>query len=72
MAVDTKTKRASVQAYTVYGSLPVPDSTVAEGDRAHVQGLFSGMDYETPAVAVIHQSVGYFIGLKSVKLLPSN
>ena len=50
MAIDTETKRRSVLAATIIalGVLPVPDGTVDITDRAHVNGLYSGLDYLTP------------------------
>ena len=48
MAIDTPSRRASVQAYT-YGLMrPVPDGTVSEGDRATVTWLYNGLDYNSP------------------------
>lgn len=50
MAIDTKAKRASVQAYTMGLMRPPPDGTVSEGDRATVAWFYLGMDYNNPAV----------------------
>lgn len=52
MAVDTKAKRASVQAYTIYGMRPPPDGTVGAGDRATVAGFYAGITYANPAPVV--------------------
>lgn len=51
MAIDTKAKRASVQAYTFGLMRPPPDGTVDEGDRACVTWLYLGLDYDNPAAA---------------------
>lgn len=49
MAVDTKAKRASVQAYTLGLMRPPPDGTVGAGDRATVAWLYAGIVYDAPA-----------------------
>ena len=49
MAVDTKAKRASVQAYTLGLMRPPPDSAISEGDRATVTWFYSGLDYAQPS-----------------------
>jgi hypothetical protein len=46
MAINTATRRASVQATALGMSNPVPDGTIAEGDRAHRCFLYSGLDYQ--------------------------
>lgn len=52
MAVDTETKRRSVQAYTLGLMRPVSDGTVDEGDRATAAWLYSGLAYSgAPPVA---------------------
>jgi len=48
MAIDTKAKRASVQAYLLGAMRPPPDGTVSSGDRATVSWLYSGLSYITP------------------------
>lgn len=71
MAIDTATKRASVQNYSVGAALrPVPDSTISEGDRAMVTNLYQGMDYDAPVAApdvqpIVHGLIGfpYWLGL---------
>lgn len=52
MAIDTKAKRASVQAYTFGLMRPPPDGAVEEGDRATVGWLYSGLDYGVPSILV--------------------
>lgn len=49
MAIDTKAKRASVQAYTLGLMRPPPDGTVGVGDRAAVAWFYSGLSYSPPA-----------------------
>lgn len=44
----TETKRRSVQRYGVPGVLPVADSSINVGDRAHVVGLFAADSYPAP------------------------
>ncbi len=51
MAVDTKAKRASVQAYTFGLMRPPPDGTVDTGDKATVAWLYRGLSYG-PVVSV--------------------
>ncbi len=52
MAIDTKAKRASVQAYTPGLMRPPPDGTISEPDWATVAGFYAGLDYTgTPFVA---------------------
>ena len=46
MAIDTKAKRASVQAYTFGLMRPPPDGAVDEGDRATAAWLYAGHDYQ--------------------------
>lgn len=58
MAVDTATKRSSVQTYSFGGTLPVPDGTIAEGDRAHVAWDYSGLDYDTPVAPAPTTPIG--------------
>lgn len=48
MAIDTQTKRRSVQAYTFGLMRPVADGTVGDGDRATVTWLYSGLSYSPP------------------------
>lgn len=50
MAIDTKAKRASVQAYTFGLMRPPPDSSINEGDRATVAWMYAGIDYSAPIV----------------------
>ena len=51
MAVDTKAKRASVQAYTLGLMRPPPSGTVGLGQRATVTYLYSGLAYAAAVVA---------------------
>jgi hypothetical protein len=43
MAIDTESKRRSVQGYTVRGPLPLGDGTVTDGDRLAVVGYYAGI-----------------------------
>lgn len=52
MAIDTKAKRASVQAYTVGLMRPPPDGTISEGDRACVAWYYLGLDYDFPPTVI--------------------
>lgn len=45
MAIDTKAKRASVQAYTLGLMRPPPDGSVNAADRATVGWFYSGLSY---------------------------
>ncbi len=45
MAIDTKAKRASVQAYTLGLMRPPPDGAVTAPDRATVAWFYSGLTY---------------------------
>lgn len=45
MAINTKSKRASVQAYTLGLMRPPPDGTIGIGDRATVAWFYSGLNY---------------------------
>jgi len=50
VAIDTKAKRASVQAFLGY-MLPPPDGTIGAPDRAVVSWFYAGLDYSgTPFV----------------------
>ena len=49
LAIDTKAKRASVQAYTLGLMRPPPDGTIDAGDRATLTWLYSGLSYFNPA-----------------------
>ena len=53
MAIDTRAKRSSVQAYATGFTLPPPDGTIAESDRAHVSWLYQGIDYDSPVVSTL-------------------
>lgn len=55
MAIDTETKRRSVQAYTFGLMRPLPDGAISSGDRATVAWLYSGLSYSPaqPAVPVV-------------------
>lgn len=48
MAIDTKAKRASVQAMTFGLVRPPPDGTVSEPDRGAVAWIYSGIDFAGP------------------------
>lgn len=52
MAINTKARRASVQAYTFGLMRPPPDGTVDEGDRATVAWFYKGLDYDNPTITV--------------------
>ncbi len=43
MAIDSKAKRASVQAYTLGLMRPPPDGTVGDSDRPVVAWLYAGV-----------------------------
>ena len=69
MAINTKSKRASVQAYNLGMSNPPPDGTISEGDRAHRVWLYSGLGADvggtaggvlTPAKAADPRIVQFF------------
>ena len=45
MAIDTKAKRASVQAYTLGLMRPPPDGTINAADRATVGWFYAGLSY---------------------------
>ena len=47
MAVDTKAKRASVQAYTLGLMRPPPDGAITAPDRATVAWFYAGLTYST-------------------------
>jgi hypothetical protein len=49
MAIDTQSKRRSVQAYTSGLMRPVPDGTVAVADRATATWLYAGPAYSGDA-----------------------
>ncbi len=49
MAINTKARRASVQAYTLGLMRPPPVAGVTMGDRATVSWLYSGMSYNPAA-----------------------
>jgi len=45
MAIDSENKRASAFAVdTIVLVLPLPDGSIGDEDRAHVAGLYSGME----------------------------
>ncbi len=52
MAIDTKAKRASVQAYTQGLMRPPPDGSVDEGDRATVTWFYAGLSYDLPVIII--------------------
>ena len=54
MAIDTKAKRASVQAYTTGLMRPPPDGTIGSGDRATLVGLYAGLVYALAAAAAAY------------------
>lgn len=60
MAIDTETKRRSVLGYTLGVALvlPVADSSITVGDRAHVAGLYAGLSVAAavPDAALIGMS----------------
>ena len=45
MAIDTKAKRASVQAYTLGLMRPPPDGAIGAADRATVGWFYAGLTY---------------------------
>ena len=62
MAIDTKAKRASVQAYTFGLMRPPPDGTVDAPDRATVAWFYAGISYIT-APAAVFTNIAQEIGL---------
>jgi hypothetical protein len=50
MAIDTESKRRSVQAYHIGQMRPVADGTISEADRATVTWLYHGLNYDSPVV----------------------
>lgn len=52
MAVDTRNKRSSVQAYTFGLMRPLADGAATEPDRATLAWLYSGIDYDSAAAAI--------------------
>jgi len=63
MAVDTATKRASAMNFGVpwNDTIPMPDGTVWDADRAHLLGLYSAAMTPAPSSG----SPGPFQGLRS-------
>lgn len=62
MAIDTPNKRASVQAYGMGYTKPIPDGTIDEQDRAFAGAwLYAGLDYFTPSLIKIRRRTGNFI-----------
>ena len=53
MAIDTKAKRASVQAYTLGLMRPPPDGTVGVSDRPVLAWFYSGITYALATAAAI-------------------
>ncbi len=53
MAIDTETKRRSVQAYTFGLMRPLADGTINSGDRACAAWLYSGLSYSPPIPPVV-------------------
>jgi len=50
VAIDTRTKRASAQAYPFQiPTYPFPSGSVGDSDRAHAAGFYSGHTYAAPA-----------------------
>lgn len=71
MAIDTETKRRSVQAYTFGLMRPEADLTIDSGDRATATWLYSGLAYEpfVPAVGGEEPrgfmvNIGRFMGIR--------
>ncbi len=48
-AVDTRNKRASAlnEGGPIVDVYPNPDATIDASDRAHIAGIYSGLDYES-------------------------
>lgn len=53
MAIDTKAKRASVQAYTFGLMRPPPDGTVGTQDRPTLAWLYAGIVYAAATVTAV-------------------
>ena len=60
MAVNTKARRASVQAYTLGLMRPPPGGTVDASDRATVTWLYSGLSYSTDHGSLPLFGLAYF------------
>lgn len=60
MAVDTAAKRASCIGYGLPFriALPIPDATIAIGDRQHLVGLYAGIEAASSVVLQITSIVG--------------
>lgn len=67
MAVDTKAKRASVQAYTFGLMRPPPDGTVGTSDRPVIAWLYSGLSYGPTPLTFINIVQG--IARKIVRMI---
>lgn len=52
MAIDSESKRRSAQMQAPGPLRPVADGTIAKADRATAAWLYSGIDYDGPAVIV--------------------
>lgn len=52
MAIDSRNKRSSVQAYLLGLVRPLADGAVGAADRATVAWLYAGLTYSAPAEAV--------------------
>lgn len=61
MAIDTRSKRASVLgvALAVTLTLPLSDGAVGTADRAHVTGCYAGIAADAPAVVTRSTKCGY-------------
>lgn len=61
MAIDTRNKRASVQAYYIGSMRPTPDAVIDAADRATLGWIYSGLSYAPPAPPVLSTSVNPWI-----------
>ena len=51
MAVDTAARRFSMMSLGMPGRiLPIPDGAIGTSDRAHFEGLYSGIALDPPTV----------------------
>lgn len=53
MAIDTRAKRQSVQAYTFGLVRPPADGTIGAADRAACAWFYEGLEYGDPVIVAI-------------------
>lgn len=57
LAIDTKAKRASVQAYLFGLMRPPPDGAVGAADRATVGWLYAGLTYAATVARLLNPMI---------------